>query len=56
MTPTLPAPACFSEPVIHRGQSTPRLVTFANRRCAVSEFGRTSSAFAVFYKSWGTWA
>ena len=35
----------------HLGSST-----FANRRSHVSQCGRTSSAIAVYYKSWGTWA
>ena len=57
MSPTLPLHApSFSVPVIHRGQSTPRLATIANRRPHVSQCGRTSSATAVSNKSRGTWA
>ena len=58
--PVLPAPVAPGptprRPVIHREQSAPRLVAFANRRSNVSQCGRTSSAVAGYYKSWGTWA
>ena len=49
-----PSPRAHScRPVIHRGQSAPRLVAFANRRSHMSQCGRTSSAIAVSTRAGG---